>query len=210
VRIASSGGRHYDVTVKSLHRADLFTWSTFDRERNIDFNSVLWNGGRENVLIDPLPLSGHDRDHLEQLGNAAWIIVTNSDHVRDTAAIAAGLGAKVAGPAAERETFPIACDRWLTTGDEVVAGLTAIEMWGSKTPGELALLLEDSTLITGDLIRAHRAGRLMLLPDAKLADKARALESVQGLLAHDGIDAVLVGDGWSVFRDGRARLLELI
>jgi hypothetical protein len=29
---------------------------------------------------------------------------------------------------------------------------------GSKTPGELALVLEKTTLITGDLVRAHQAG----------------------------------------------------
>jgi hypothetical protein len=28
-------------------------------------------------------------------------------------------------------------------------------MAGSKTPGELALILEKTTLITGDLVRGH-------------------------------------------------------
>ena len=80
-----------------------------------------------NVAIDPLPLSEHDRAHLEQLGGVEWIIVTNSDHVRDTARLVDDFGARVAGPAAERESFPIPCDRWLSGGDELVAGLTTIE-----------------------------------------------------------------------------------
>jgi hypothetical protein len=195
--------------VKSLHRPDLFAWSAFDHERDIDFNSVLWTRLEGNVLIDPLALSDHDRAHLERLGSAAWIVVTNSDHVRDTERIAADLDVRVAGPASERETFPIACDRWLSSGDELVPGLMTIEMAGSKTPGELALILDGTTLITGDLVRAHRAGALMLLPDAKLTDKAKATESVRGLSEIETIDTVLVGDGWSVFGDARARLHEL-
>jgi glyoxylase-like metal-dependent hydrolase (beta-lactamase superfamily II) len=83
-------------------------------------------------------------------------------------------------------------------------------MQGSKTPGELALVLDDTTLITGDLIRSHRAGQLtLLLPEQGLADRAQALASVAALAQLPRLEAVLVGDGWSVFRDGRARLAEL-
>ena len=83
-------------------------------------------------------------------------------------------------------------------------------MHGPKTPGELTLLLDGHTLITGDLIRAHRGGSLMLLPDAKLSDRKAALASVKRLFDHRTIDAVLVGDGWHIFQDGYARLAELL
>jgi hypothetical protein len=195
--------------MKALHRPDLFSWSVFDESRDVDFHGTAWIRPEGNVLVDPLPLSDHDARHLEKLGGAAWIVVTNGDHVRGAPAIAARFGARVCGPAAERDAFPIPCDRWLADGDVVVPGLVAYALDGSKTPGELALLLEGTTLITGDLVRAHRAGSLMLLPDPKLADKARAIASVRRLLEHRGIDAVLVGDGWPVFRDGYARLAEL-
>jgi glyoxylase-like metal-dependent hydrolase (beta-lactamase superfamily II) len=160
--------------MKSLHRPDLYTWSSFDTERNIDFNSVAWIRIEGNILIDPLPLSEHDWQHLQSLGGAAWIIVTNSDHLRASEEIAQKTTARIAGPKAEQPTFPIPCDRWLSEGDEVVPGLQVFELHGSKTPGELALLLERSTLITGDLVRAHQADRLMLLPDAKLQDRTAA------------------------------------
>jgi glyoxylase-like metal-dependent hydrolase (beta-lactamase superfamily II) len=195
--------------MKSLHRKDLYSWSAFDESRNVDFNSVAWIREGGNVLVDPLPLSAHDRAHLASLGPVAWIIVTNSDHVRATREIAAATGARVAGPAAERETFPIPCDRWLSDGEVLVPGLAAIEVWGSKTPGELFLLLEETTLITSDLVRAHVAGRLMILPNEKLQDRKRAVESVRKLLALTRVEAVLVGDGWSAFRDGQALLREL-
>ena len=94
-------------------------------------------------------------------------------------------------------------------GDWAVPGLRVLEMAGSKTPGELFLVLEDTTLITGDLVRSHEAGRLCLLPDAKLSDKAAAVASVRRLLELREIDAVIVGDGWIVPRDGYRRIEEL-
>ncbi len=195
--------------MKSLHRPDLYSWSVFDLERNVDFNGIAWVRPEGNMLIDPVSLSEHDLSHLNALGGAVWIVVTNSDHIRATKEIAQLTGAQIAGPAAEKGIFPIRCDRWLTDDDELVSGLKVIALEGSKTPGELALLLEGTTLITGDLVRAHRAGSLMILPDAKLQNRLDAVASVRKLAAINSIDAVLVGDGWSVFRDGSDRLKEL-
>ncbi len=196
--------------MKSLHRPDLYTWSTFDAERNVDFNSIVWVRAEGNVLIDPLPLSDHDWSHLQSLGGTAFIVITNSDHIRDAEAIAQKTGAQLLGPQAEQSTFPVPCDRWLKDGDKVVPGLQVLALNGSKTPGELALVLEDHTLITGDLVRAHRANALMLLPDAKLKDKAAAIASVQRLADLVQIEAVLVGDGWSIFQHGHQYLQALV
>ena len=47
--------------MKSLHRPDLYTWSTFDEARDVDFHGLCWHRPEGNVLIDPLPLSAHDQ-----------------------------------------------------------------------------------------------------------------------------------------------------
>ena len=70
-------------------------------------------------------------------------------------------------------------------------------------------MLEGDTLITGDLVRAHAGGKLCMLPDAKLQDKSKAVASVKMLASIHGITAVLVGDGWPVFREGERVLAEL-
>jgi len=197
--------------MKRLHREDLYAYSVFNERLNIEFNSFVWVRDAGNVLIDPLPMSEHDRAHLKSIGGAAWIVITNSDHVRGTEALARELGAKVAGPCAEKDGFPMRCDRWLADGDEIVRGFTVFELEGSKTPGELALALEPDTLIFGDLVRAHRAGSLMFLPPEKLKDAALAQSSVVRVFeGHGNVDAVLVGDGWCVFRDGRTLMSELL
>ncbi len=196
--------------MKRLHRKDLFSWSVFNERLDIDFNGFAWIREGGNVLIDPVPMTPHDREHLGKLGGAVWIVLTTSDHVRGAPELAKELGAKIAGPAAEREAFPFPCDRWLQDGDEL-AGLAVYALDGSKTPGELALVIGDDTVIFGDLVRAHRAGSLMLLhPDQKLKDRAAAMASIARLHALPKIDAVLVGDGWCVFRDGRTLLGELL
>jgi glyoxylase-like metal-dependent hydrolase (beta-lactamase superfamily II) len=196
--------------VKRLHRPDLWGWSRFDDSRNIDFNSVLWQSPGGNVAVDPLPQTEHDRRHVEALGGVATIVITNSDHVRGAVELREITGARIVGPAGEQDDFPIECERFLSDGDEVTGGLIALALRGSKTPGELALVLDGSTLITGDLVRAHRAAGLDLLPDAKLADRGAALESLARLAGLPGIDSVLVGDGWPVFTDGGRALRELL
>jgi len=195
--------------MKRLHRPELFGWSEFNPQRNIDFHSLLWRCDGGNVVVDPLPLSDHDRAHLTELGGVATIVVTNSDHVRAAAELAAEYAATVCGPAGERDDFPITCDRWLDDGDEVVPGMRALALDGSKTHGELALVINGTTLVTGDLVRAHEGGRLCLLPEAKLSDRAAAVSAAKKLAALPTIEAVLVGDGWPVFRDGSRALAEL-
>ncbi|HVZ35753.1 MAG TPA: hypothetical protein VG963_25175, partial [Polyangiaceae bacterium] len=65
--------------MKQLHKPNFWSWSVFNEERNLDFQSVLWCSGQSgrsaqelpaaeaalgNVVVDPLPLSAHDRAHL--------------------------------------------------------------------------------------------------------------------------------------------------
>jgi hypothetical protein len=195
--------------MKTLHRPTLFAWSQFDAPRNIDFNSFVWIHPDGNIVFDPLPLSEHDHRHLSQLGGIRWIVLTNSDHVRDALPIQKQFAAQIAGPMAEKESFPIVCQRWLQEGDELVPGLKTFELSGSKTPGELAFNVENHTLIVGDLIRCHQAGSLCLLPETKLQDAHLASQSVQRITATAEYEAVLVGDGYPVFRNGHLCLKEI-
>ncbi len=196
--------------MKRLHRDNLFAWSQFDEARNLDFHSVLWLRNDGNVIVDPLPLSDHDQQHVDALGGVDTIIVTNSDHLRAAPELKQRYGAELCGPSAERSHLAAPCDRWLEDGEEVVPGLRVRELAGSKTPGELCVLLEPHTLIFGDLVRGHLGGRLNLLPEPKLADPEAARSSVRQLTEAVAVEAVLVGDGWHIFRDGQRALEDLV
>jgi len=197
------------VILKKLHRPDLFGWSVFNRERNIDFHGTLWVHPAGNVLIDPLPLNEHDENHLDSLGGAAHLIITNSDHVRDAARILLFTGAKSWGPFAEKEQFPFDCDGWLKDGDKPVSNVEVFCMEGSKTPGELAILIDETTLVTGDIIRCHEGGRLCMLPEEKLKNRELAVNSIKRIAGVKSIEAVIPGDGWPIFKNGHDALIEL-
>lgn len=194
--------------MKRTHRPDLYCWSRFDEARDMDFNGYAWMRPEGAILFDPVAMGDHDRAQLG--GGVAWIVVTNSDHTRAARELADLFDAPIAGPAAERDELEaLGITKWLCDGDELVPGLVALEMQGSKTPGELAFVLEETTLITGDLVRSNAGGRLDRLPDPKLRDLPAALASIRRLLDQDRVEAVLVGDGWPAFRDGQALLAEL-
>jgi hypothetical protein len=194
--------------MKALHQPAFWGWSVFNPERNLDFHSVLWVRPEGNCAFDPLPLTEHDFAHLQSLGPLSHIFISNSDHMRAGELLAEQTGARLWGPLAEKATLN--CQGWLDEGDEPLPGLQVFALAGSKTPGELAFLIEGQTLITGDLIRSHRAGQLCLLPDAKLSDKAAAQASVSRLADCLQLQAVLTGDGWPVFRDGLLVLKQMI
>ena len=198
--------------MKALHHPSLFCWSALDEARNIDFNGYLWQHPEGNLIFDPMPLTPHLTQRLLDLGGAAFVIISNSDHIRAAASICDLTGAQLCAPVAEqaifREQLPRYADTaiWLGEGDEPVEGLRVFELHGSKTLGELAFLIEERTLICGDLIRAHQANQLMLLPDPKLNDKASAIQSLAKLANIPSIEHVLVGDGWPIFGQGHQAL----
>ncbi|MBV1878921.1 MAG: hypothetical protein KUG79_14870 [Pseudomonadales bacterium] len=196
--------------MKALHKDNLFCWSQFDQERNIDFHSYLWLNASGNIIFDPLPMSEHDQHHLQTLGNVNTIIISNSDHIRHAVELAAVTGAEIWGPIGEQANFPVACSKWLGEFISVMPGLDVYALTGSKTPGELAFVIEGETLITGDLIRAHSGGKLCLLPAAKLTDLQQAQDAVKRLANLEAITAVLPGDGWPIFRGGKQALSELV
>jgi hypothetical protein len=198
----------YASDVKRLHRQDLFCWSAYQSHLRIDFHGTLWQSPEGCVLIDPMPVTGDDEKHLAELGGARVVILTNSMHVRG----AVDLGVDMWGPAAEQDSFPVACKRWLRDGDSPIPGMMVRELAGSKTAGELALVLDETTVIFGDLVRAHRANTLMLLrPEQKLRDEKAARESLRRLRdLHPRIEHVLVGDGWRAFGNGGVLLDALL
>ncbi len=196
--------------MKSLHKNNLYCWSEFNPERNIDFHSYVWVREKGNIVFDPLPLTDHDKAHLDSLGKVGHIIISNSDHVRNAKELASETGAALWGPEGEKENFPLECARWLGEVQNLVEGLDVYSLAGSKTAGELAFVVEGDTLITGDLIRAHCAGKLCILPVGKLKDLNKAINSVKKLAGIDGIKAILPGDGWPVFSHGEVAMSELV
>jgi len=190
----------------------LYTWGRFQPDRGIEFNGFLWVRDGGNVLFDPMPLDADERALLDERGGARWIVVTNADHLRASVELADELGAELVAPAEERERLGEAAERvdaWYGAGaplpPELADDVEVHELRGGKSAVEMALYLRPlRALLFGDVVRSHASGRLQLLPDPKLADRGRVVESLAALRPLE-VRAVLLGDGDSFFyRAGEA------
>ena len=189
---------------------DLFCWSVFSERRQIDFNGHLWVREDGNVLVDPVPMIESDLRQLDDLGGATWIVVTNRDHQREAAAFRERCGAQVVAHPEDVEGIEAQVDRTVGDGEEIAPGLRAVHLRFGKSAGEIALYWpEKRTILASDLVVGAPVGQFSLLMDEVLEDPPAAALEVRKLLALD-FDAIVVGDGHSVMRDARERLLECL
>lgn len=196
--------------MKRLIFEDIYSWSVFSEMRQIDFNGYLWVRDEGNILIDPVEMSDEDSAHFEQLGGAKWIVITNRDHEREAEAFQEWTNAEVIVHEADAELVNITPDRTISDGETIVPGLEAIHLQYGKSPGEIALYFsEKNAILFGDIVAGEPMGRLTLLADEKLEDPPKAAMQLRKVLGLR-FNAVLVGDGHSIFKDGRQELVDCL
>lgn len=196
--------------MKRLMIEDIYSWSVFSDARQIDFNGHLWVREDGNIAIDPVAMCASDRSQLEQLGGVKYIVLTNRDHEREAAAFQEWTGAEVIVPEADVDEMDIKPARTVGDGDTIVPGLRAIHLPYGKSPGEIALhFTEKGTVLFGDIVAGEPMGRLSLLADDKLEDAPKAAMQLRKVLALR-FNTVLVGDGHSLFKDGRQELVDCL
>ncbi|MCA8943038.1 MAG: MBL fold metallo-hydrolase [Planctomycetes bacterium] len=200
--------------MKPTRKDGLFLWNVYQPDRRIDFNGFYWarHGG---VLVDPMPLSDTAIAWLREHGGVRWIVVTNADHVRAAPELRAAFGARVLAPETDRAVLEASqADAWFgeTTPLPAELAMTTEVRWlhGGKTGAEAVLYFRPlRAILFGDAVRSHEIGRLRLLPDAKVADRARLIADVRSL-ADLEFDAILLGDGDCLFTGARRAFDELL
>jgi uncharacterized cupin superfamily protein len=204
--------------MKSTILEGLHVWSAFQPDRAIDFNAFFWvrrDGG--NVLIDPLPLNEAQAAFIRERGGARWILVTNADHWRAADALRDAFHAEVCAPSPEKERLARdgrRADHWFDgTGGlpaELREEVEVHPVRGGKTECEMALYLKPiRALLFGDIVRSHVSGRLTLVGDEKLSDKAAVLASLRRVIPRP-FEAILLGDGDCVFQDARETFFRML
>jgi uncharacterized cupin superfamily protein/glyoxylase-like metal-dependent hydrolase (beta-lactamase superfamily II) len=186
----------------------VWSWSRWQPDRDLDFNGFFAEGADGNLVVDPVEPDEATLAALRERGVAA-VVVTNRDHERAAAAVAAATGAPVIASELDAPLLAQRVDRTVRPGD-VVHGWTVIGLDGFKTAGEIALHdRARKTAIVGDALWGTPAGALTLMPDAKLADPVRATLSARKLRALR-LDHLLVGDGACVFGNAHAAIGAMI
>ncbi len=190
--------------------ADIFTWPWFSERHGYNFNGYLVRAPDGNICIDPVEPDTSTLDAIARLG-AAWIVLTNRNHVRAANAVRARTRARTAihpDDAVHARAQGATVDADLHAGQRI-GPLTVIGIPG-KSPGEVALHWpERRLLIAGDAVIGNPPGRCALLPDKVIDDPARLRASVQRLLDLDW-DTLLVGDGTCILTGARERLHDLV
>jgi len=175
-----------------------YTWSVWQPERNVYFNSYFFKHAAGNVVVDPLAAADADLAHMDSLGGVALIIITNRDHERKARDLAARFKSKIAASEGDAGLLSGPVDVVLKAGDEPFDGATVIAFQGLKSPGEIALSLpKHRAALVGDALWGDPAGAVRMLPDDKLADAPRAVLSLRQLWALR-LEILLVGDGHSI------------
>jgi hypothetical protein len=203
--------------MKNTRLEGLSYWGRYQADRHIDFNGFHWNSPVGGLAIDPMDLDAEGVSGLTERGGVRWILVTNAEHLRATPALKETFGALVLAPTEERQRLgdgAATVDGWFEkTGDlpeDLQQVLELYPLRGGKSPMEPALYLKPlQALYFADLVRSHESGRLRLLPDPKIADRAAVLASLRALEGLP-VNAVLLGDGDGIYNGAASALVELL
>jgi len=183
---------------------DIWAWSVYSKEKRLDFNGHVLSGRDGTVVVDPPALEESDLESLRRAPAPFHVVLTNKDHYRDSQAIRLQLQAEIWIHEADAGMLEEPPDRTFTDGESLPGGLRAVHVPDNKSPGETALHLDrhGGILILGDALIGQPIGELSMLPENKYADHRKAKEGIRALLEPSYL-TVLVGDGASIFRNGR-------
>lgn len=184
----------------------IWQWSWFSEEKQLDFNGLFLTIGEHKILVDPPPMTAEARSLIRRNGPVDYIVVTNRDHARDTAACQVEFACRLYVPEADAPGMDVKPTNTYKDGELLPGGIWVIQLKDQKSPGESALFIQQGrgtgVLIVGDALIGKPAGSVNLLPAEKYADAARAKEGLRRLLKYE-FESLLVGDGASILTGGK-------
>lgn len=191
-------------------REDIYTWSVYNEEKQLDFNGLYLKFGKKSVLIDPPPMSPADLEEVEFLGKPHRLYLTNKHHTRNSEEYRRRWGCHLYIHEDDKPLMDIPVDGTFSDGELLEGELEAIRIPDAKTPGECAFYWKKyGILIIGDAMIGKPEGSLSMLPDEKFKDPVRAR---QGLSVLRGLDyeKLFVGDGSSIYSNAKQAVTEFL
>jgi glyoxylase-like metal-dependent hydrolase (beta-lactamase superfamily II) len=189
----------------------ILTWPSYSARFGYDFNGFLVRRPDGNLVIDPVEPSDDDLAAIAAEG-VARILLTNRNHYRAAARVRERTGARVAvhpADAAFVRAKGVIVDDTLAHGEAV--GPFVVVPAAGKSPGEIALHWPDKRiLVIGDACVGTPPGGLSLLPAAVIDAPDELRRSLRRLAAELDFDTLLLADGESLVRGGRAALQRLV
>ena len=183
----------------------IWQWSWFSPEKQIDFNGHLLAVGEHRILVDPPPMDSTDRAQVRQGGKIDYIIITNRDHEREVETTRDEFQCQVVVPELDAKEMSVQPTRTYADGELLPGGIWVVHLADQKSLGECALFLQQGKgiVIVGDALIGRPSGGVSLLPPEKYANISKAREGLQRLLKYN-FDSLLVGDGESILTGAKA------
>ncbi|MDH4086251.1 MAG: hypothetical protein OEV71_06390 [Nitrospira sp.] len=190
---------------------DIWQWSWFSDEKQLDFNGLFLMIGEHKILVDPPPMTAEARTVVRRHEPVDYIIVTNRDHLREAAVYQAELGCQLRVPEADAAQMDVTPTKTYKDGELLPGGIWAIHLENQKSSGESALFIERGrgVLIVGDALIGKPPGSVRLLPAEKYVDIQKAKDGLRRLLKYN-FDSLLVGDGASILVGGKQQVEQLL
>ena len=188
------------------------TWPSYSARFGYDFNGFLVRRpDGTSFLVDPVEPTDEDLAAITA-ACPTRIVLTNRNHFRAAARLREHTGARVAvhpADAAFVRDKGVPVDDALAHGDRI--GPFTVVPAAGKSPGEIALHWPDKRiLLVGDACVGTPPGGLSLLPPAVIDAPDELRASLRRIAAELDFDTLLVADGESLLRGGRAALQRLV
>ncbi|MBS0154285.1 MAG: hypothetical protein JSS38_06815 [Nitrospira sp.] len=190
---------------------NIWQWSWFSDEKQLDFNGLLLTIGEHTILVDPPLMTPEARAIVRRHEPIDYIVLTNRDHLREAPAYQAEWHCQLYVPEADAAQMEVNPTKTYKDGELLPGGIWAIQLQDQKSPGESALFIERGrgVLIVGDALIGHPSGALRVLPPEKYADPAKAKAALRRLLRYN-FDSLLVGDGVSILAEAKQQVEQLL
>jgi glyoxylase-like metal-dependent hydrolase (beta-lactamase superfamily II) len=190
---------------------NIWQWSWFSDEKQLNFNGLLLTVGEHTILVDPPPMTSEARTIVRRHEPIDYIVLTNRDHLREAPAYQAEWHCQLYVPELDAAQMEVNPTKTYKDGELLPGGIWVIQLMDQKSPGESALFIERGrgVLIVGDALIGQPSGSLRLLPPEKYEDSAKAKEGLRRLLKYH-FDSLLVGDGVSILVDAKPQVEGLL
>ena len=190
---------------------DIWQWSWFSDEKQLDFNGLFLLIGEHKILVDPPPMTAEARAVVRRHEPIDYIIITNRDHLREAVGYQKEFRCQLRVPEADGPQMDVNPTKTYKDGELLPGGMWVIHLKDQKSPGESALFIErgQGVLIVGDALIGRPSGSVSLLPPEKYADIQQAREGLRRLLKYN-FDSLLVGDGVSILSGAKLQVEQLL
>lgn len=188
----------------------LCVWHQYDPAVKAELFSTGLTVGGGIYLIDPSAPGPPEFDLTGGAATPAGIILTNSNHLRESEGFAARLNVPIHTSAETQRVLNLPAAREIASGAEMTPGLSAIEIEGAA-PGEIALYSREDggTVILGDALINMGSYGFTFLPAKYCANPRLMRKSLRQLLAYR-FERLLFAHGMPIVSNARARLEMLL